>query len=204
MGLRQHAEDVFGWSRFQAARGYDFNGTALVTRDGLVLLVDPVPATDNEHAAIRALGQRFEIVLLNADHERDAATFSQRYGAPVHVARADAGLLKLTGAVPFDDGQAFGGGWTARVLPALKTPGEAVLFNTERRLLVVGDAVIGDPLTGLRLVPPAKIPDRAAAMRSLAALCDLDFDGLLLGDGFVLPSGGRDALRKWVDAFATS
>ena len=47
--------------------------------------------------------------------------------------------------------------------------------------------------TGLRLVPHAKLPDRAGALASLATLAKLDFDGLFVGQ----PNGkvSRYAIR---------
>jgi len=197
MGLRQHADGVYGWSRFQPERGYDFNGTAIQAGD-TVLLVDPVPATEDEHAAIARLGKRFEIILLNCDHERDAAHFAQRYGAPVRISRADLGGLKLSGAIPVDVGSVLGDGWVFHTFPDLKTPGESALVHPGRRLCVIGDAVVADPLTGLRLVPAAKIADRAKALASLDKLAALDFDGLICADGFSLPSSGREALRRFL------
>jgi glyoxylase-like metal-dependent hydrolase (beta-lactamase superfamily II) len=197
--LRTHAPGIYGWSRFQPERGYDFSGTALVS-DGRVLLVDPVPATDEELNALQRLGTQFEIVVLNAHHERDAAAFQQRFNAPVFVSAPDASELKLTGARPFQEEHEFAGGWIGHILPNMKTPGEAVLYHPKLRVVVAGDAVIGDPLTGLRLVPPAKLPNRAGALASLRTLSQLDFDGLILGDGFSLPSGGRDALRRFLAA----
>jgi glyoxylase-like metal-dependent hydrolase (beta-lactamase superfamily II) len=195
--LRLHADDVFGWSRFQPERGYDFNGTALVAGE-TVLLVDPIAATPAEFEAIRKLGRRFEIVLLNADHERDAAHFAKSLDAPIHVARADLTGVRTAGALPVDDGQKLPGGWIFRTFANLKTPGESVLLHPGKRLCIVGDAIIADPVTGLRLVPPIKIGDRAAALGSLGQLAALDFDGMICGDGFSLPSGGREALRRFL------
>lgn len=198
MVLRRHEEFVWGWSRFQSDRGFEFNGTALKTNDDTVLLVDPVPATDAEIEALRKLGNRFEVVLLNAHHERDAARFASVFNAPVRVPRPDASLVKVKDALGFDDGADFGGGWIARTLSDHKTPGESVLWNEVRKLLLLGDALIADPLTGLRLPPPAMIKDRFAALQSLATLLELDFEMLLTGDGFVLHGGGREALRRFL------
>jgi glyoxylase-like metal-dependent hydrolase (beta-lactamase superfamily II) len=199
MSLRQYAPGVFSWSRFQPERGYDFNGTALVSDAG-VLLVDPISATDEELSALAKLGAKFEIVLLNADHERDAARFQQQFQAPVYVARPDAERVTVSGVVAFDDGHVFSGGWVAHLLPNMKTPGETVLHHSGQRIVVTGDALIGDPITGLRFVPPAKLPNPGAALESLRSLSRLDFDGLILGDGFSLPSGGREALLRFIAA----
>lgn len=198
MSLRQYAPDIHGWSRFQPERGYEFNGTALSASDGTVLIVDPVPAEVDELAALRKLGSRFVIVLLNCDHERDAARLSAALDAPVRISALDAPSLKLSGAIPFQHGDTLPGGWVVHTLGAMKTAGESVLLHAQKRALVVGDAVIADPFTGLRLVPHAKLPDRAGALASLAAVAQLDFEGLYAGDGFILPVGGREALRKFL------
>ena len=198
MSLRRYASDVFGWSRYQPERGYEFNGTALPSVDGTVLVVDPVPSDDEEVAALRQLGQRFIIVLTTSDHERDAARLSKLLEAPVHVCCNDAASLRGVKAVEFRGGDVLPGGWVVHALTAMKTPGEVVLHHPLKRILVAGDAVINDPATGVRLVPHAKLPDRAGACASLSAVARLDFDALYVGDGFVLPSGGRDALRKFL------
>jgi glyoxylase-like metal-dependent hydrolase (beta-lactamase superfamily II) len=198
MSLRQYASDVFGWSRYQPERGYEFNGTALPGSDGTVLLVDPVPAEPEELSALRKLGTRFVIVLLNGDHERDAARLSRELDAPVRVSALDAPAVKAPLGPTFQHGDTLPGGWVVQTLGAMKTAGESVLLHPAKRALVAGDAVINDPFTGMRLVPHAKLPDRAGALASLATVAKLDFDALYVGDGFHLPTGGRDALRRFL------
>jgi glyoxylase-like metal-dependent hydrolase (beta-lactamase superfamily II) len=198
MSLRHFAPGIYGWSRYQPDRGYEFNATVLAGEDGTALLVDPVPAEPDELDALKKAASRFVIVLLNGDHERDAARLSRELDAPVQVNSFDAAALHLTGAATFNDGDVLPGGWVAHGLGSMKTAGETVLHHPAKRLLVVGDAVIADPVTGLRLVPHAKLPDRAGALASLAGLMKLDFDGLYVGDGFVLPVGGREALRRFL------
>jgi glyoxylase-like metal-dependent hydrolase (beta-lactamase superfamily II) len=198
MALRHYGSGIYGWSRYQPDRGYEFNGTAALAGEGVVLLIDPVPASTEELTAIRALGQRFEIVLLNADHERDSAQFARFFEAPVSVAAPDASALRSPPTQTFGDGDQLSGGWTVHTLKSMKTPGESILYHPELRTVVAGDAVIADPLTGLRLVPPAKLPDRAGALGALAQVAALDFDALFPGDGFVLPAGGREALRRFL------
>lgn len=201
MILRRHLDFAFGWSRLQPDRGFDFNGTALVTPEK-VLLVDPIAAMPDELVQLGALRggtRRFEIVLLTCDHERSAAAFARAFGATVWVPAADAVELTLRDAHTYAPGHDFGGGWIAHAVPDQKTPGETALYNAALRTLVVGDAVIADPVTGLRLPPPAKIRDRTAALAALRTLAALDFDALLVGDGFVLPTGGREALRRFLE-----
>ncbi len=199
MALRHYAAGISGWGRLQPDRGYDFCGLALDEGED-VLLVDPVAPQPDEFAGLQALGSKFTIVLLNADHERASATLARTLGATVWAPRADLALLAQPGAQPFEDGHVFVGGWTAHTVAHLKTPGETVLHHAESGTLVVGDALIADPLTGLRLPPPGKVPDRDAAWRSLRALCDrLEFDAVYFGDGFSLPQGGKAAMLRLLE-----
>lgn len=198
MALRHYGSGIHGWSRYQPDRGYEFNGTAVADGAGGVLLIDPVPATPEELAGIRGLGQRFVVLLLNADHERDSARIATELAATVRIHEADAAALRSPAGGTFSDGEDVGGGWIVHRLSAMKTPGESILHHPARRMVIAGDAVIADPVTGLRLVPAAKLPDRVGALASLASLAGLDFDGLFPGDGFVLPSGGREALRRFL------
>ena len=196
MTLRAYAQGVYGFGRYQPERGYDFNATVLVGET--VLVIDPVAPDAGELAELRALGSRFMVILTNADHERASADVAAALGAPVYAPRADVALLRRQDVTPFDDGHLFPGGYVAHALSDLKTPGETALVG--RGVAVVGDAVIADPVTGLRLVPAQKIADRPKALASLTRLGTLEFDGLYPGDGFVLPQGGRDALRKFLAA----
>ncbi len=198
--LRRYGPGLYGWGRYQERWRFDFNGHALVgDAAGTVLVVDPIAPTEAELEAVSALGDRFLVVLLNSDHERDAARVSAALDAPIFAPEADLSALR-EGATGFRDGQILPGGWRVVGLPDLKTPGESVLHHAERRVLVVGDAVVGDPVHGMRLVPPVKIPDHAAAMRAVGRLLELDFDTLLLSDGYCLPQGGKAVIEAFVEA----
>jgi len=207
MSLRKHGPGLYGWGRYQARWSFDFNGSVLVgdgQDTGTVLVVDPVAPTASELEEIRLLGSRFHVILLNADHERDSAAVAAALGADVYVPRSDRELLRQEGAISYDSEHVFPGGWRAIALGDLKTPGETVLHHPERRVLVVGDAVVGDPVHGMRLVPPQKIPDLPAAMRSIARLLSLDFETLLLSDGYCLSQGGHAVLEGFVRRYEAS
>ena len=176
--LRCFTPGIHGWGRLSEKWGFDFNGTALICNDGLVYLIDPVECSDAELGAIQALGSRFEIILLNADHERASAELAESLDAPIWIHRADQAALRNPKTTAFDDGHVFDGGWRAVQLHALKTPGESVLVNVSARTVIIGDALIGDPVTGLRFVPPMKLPDHSAALASVSRLLDFDFDNI--------------------------
>ncbi|MFT5431453.1 MAG: glyoxylase-like metal-dependent hydrolase (beta-lactamase superfamily II) [Myxococcota bacterium] len=196
--LRCYGPGLFGWGRYQERWRFDFNGHALVNADGTVLVVDPIEPTSEELSEIKGLGETFVVVLLNADHERAARAVAQQLGASIWAPLADIDRLKDQSVETYESGHEFPGGWVAQTMCDLKTPGETVLHHAERRVLVVGDALVGDPVNGMRLVPPVKIPDHDRAMRSVAGLLDFDFDALLLSDGYCLPQGGKAVVRAFV------
>lgn len=195
--LRCYGPGLYGWGRFQERWGFDFNGHAIVCDGGHVLVVDPVEPTEEELLAIRSLGRSFEVILLNADHERASEDVAAALRADVWAPAADATLLKNAQCRPYEPGHSFHG-FTAVGLADLKTAGETVLYHQGRKVLVSGDAVVGDPVNGMRLVPAAKIPDRQKALTALSALTELNFETLLMSDGVCIPSGGRRAVEEFI------
>ncbi len=84
-----------------------------------------------------------------------------------------------------------------------KSPGEIALHDPARRLLVVGDAVIGNPSGQLSLLRERVMDDPARLRASVRSLLELDFDALMLGDGVPIREGGHERLRELVARFPT-
>jgi glyoxylase-like metal-dependent hydrolase (beta-lactamase superfamily II) len=82
-----------------------------------------------------------------------------------------------------------------------KSPGEVALHWPERRLLIAGDAVIGNPPGRCALLPDKVIDDPARLRTSVQRLLDLDWDTLLVGDGTCILTGARERLHDLVDTF---
>ncbi len=82
-----------------------------------------------------------------------------------------------------------------------KSPGEVALYWPERGVLLVGDAIIGDPAGGVRLLPEEKLDDPAGLRASVRALTELEFDVLLVGDGEPVLSGARAKVRDLTTGF---
>src|SRR2546426_324900 len=79
-----------------------------------------------------------------------------------------------------------------------KSPGEIALHWPERRMLLVGDACVGNPPGECALLPDKVIDDKRMLIESLRKLAKLEFDSLLVGDGAPLLQGGRPALERLV------
>src|SRR5207244_6836314 len=82
-----------------------------------------------------------------------------------------------------------------------KSPGEVVLHWPERKILVVGDAVVGDPPGKCKLLREKVVDDPAGLRESVRSLLALDFDILLPGDGEPILQGAKERLRELVDTF---
>jgi glyoxylase-like metal-dependent hydrolase (beta-lactamase superfamily II) len=90
-----------------------------------------------------------------------------------------------------------------------KSPGEIGLYfdpahhGVSRKLggiLLLGDAVIGNPPGELGLIPESKLDDLSRLETSLRKLLDYEFDILLLCDGKPVLSGGK---RQFVAFLST-
>lgn len=82
-----------------------------------------------------------------------------------------------------------------------KSPGEIAFHWPERRLLIVGDAVIGNPPGRCGLLREAVMDDPPRLRGSVRGLLDLDFDTLLVGDGVPILQDAKARLGELAESF---
>ena len=195
--MREFAPGILAWSRLSEPHGYDFNGTLLLDRAGN-LCIDPVEPSDEDIQRLVAEGVA-RILLTNRNHARAANRVREHTGASVEIHASDADYARKQG-VGIDDTLEV----TQRVGPFTivgvpgKSPGEIALHDPVRRLLIVGDALIGHPAGRLSLLPDRVIDDPARLRSSVRQLLALDFDALIVGDGVSIPYGAHEALQELV------
>lgn len=198
--MREIVEGVFTWSRFAEPQGYDFNGYYLPYETGN-LVIDPVEpdGADLERLAKEGVAK---ILITNRNHTRAANTLRDATGAKTVIHASDADHAQKQGCV-IDEAFSVGDSWgPLLVVPAAgKSPGEVALYWAERRLLFVGDAVVGIPPGRLSLLPEEKLDDPARLRESLRTLLQVDFDSILTGDGVPILTGAKQALQDLVDGF---
>jgi len=135
------------------------------------------------------------ILVTNRNHVRDANRVRARTGARTAIHPADAGYARVQGA-ELDDELQVG----EQVGPLLvlgvpgKSPGEIAFHWPDRRILIVGDSIIGKPPGACSLLTEKVMDDPARLRSSVRALLDVDFDCLLVGDGTSVLSGAKDRL----------
>jgi len=71
----------------------------------------------------------------------------------------------------------------------------------ELGILIVSDAIIGNPPGQCGLLPERVIDDPARLQRNLRKLLDLDFDILLVGDGESILQNAQARLKELIGMF---
>ncbi|TDJ10790.1 MAG: MBL fold metallo-hydrolase [Deltaproteobacteria bacterium] len=200
--MQEFLPDVFIWSWFSEPHGYDFHGTLLLSAAGN-LCIDPVDPSEEVLDRLAKEGVA-QILITNRNHTRAANRVRERTGAKVAIHPADAAYAREQGtAIDAELGVGESvGPFNLLGVPG-KSPGEIALHDPARRLLVVGDAVIGNPPGQLSLLRERVMDDPALLRASVRSLLELDFDTLMVGDGVSIREGGRERLRELVASFPT-
>ncbi|MCZ6741534.1 MAG: MBL fold metallo-hydrolase [Alphaproteobacteria bacterium] len=198
--MRDIVSDILTWSWFSEPHGYNFNGH-LIRDPGGNICVDPVEPTSDDLDAIVQQGVT-RIVLTNRNHSRAANRVRARTGARTVIHADDAEHARsqdteLDGELTIGDRI----GPLEVVGAAGKSPGEVALFWRDRGILIVGDAIIGNPPGRCGLLPERVMDDPARLRANVRKLLDLDFDILLVGDGASLLDDAKARLKELVETF---
>src|ERR1700739_424644 len=197
--MREIFPGIFTWGSTYADRLWDLNGYAIALTGGTVLIDPPAP----EEADWQKLTTPITTVVLpNRVHFPHAVLFRTRYGA--HVVAGQDEIPQFT-SLPIDEtvqeGDLIGSALRVIDLPG-KSPGEIGLYlepayhaasRDKGGILILGDAIIGNPPGALGLIPEEKLDDPKTLKASLPKILDYQFEVLLLCDGQPLL---RDAKNK--------
>ncbi len=198
--MREILPGIFIWPWFSSRHGYDFNGVLVLDSSGN-LCIDPVEPDADALARLEKEGVA-RILLTNRNHVRAANLVRERTGATVAIHPADAVYASEQGA-RIDEDLLVGsvaGPFSIVGVPG-KSPGEIALHDRRRRLLIVGDAVIGNPAGQLSLLSERVMDDPPRLRASLRQLLELDVDAVLVGDGVPILEGAHERLRELVETF---
>ena len=198
--MREILTGIYSWPWFSEPHGYNFNGH-FVRHPGGNLCIDPVEPGEDDLAELARQGVA-RILITNRNHSRSANTIRARTGARTAIHPADASHARTEGA-EVDDELKIGdkvGPFVVVGAPG-KSPGEIVLHWPERKILLVGDALVGDPPGNCKLLPDKVVDDPPRLRDSARGLLALDFDILLVGDGVPILGGAKERLRQLVETF---
>ncbi len=198
--MREIVRDILTWPWFSEPHGYNFNGH-LIRDSGGNICVDPVEPTVNGLGAIAEEGVS-RIILTNRNHSRASNRIRARTQARTAIHPDDADHARSQGT-ELDDTLVVG----SRIGPleiidaSGKSPGEVALFWPDRGILIVGDAIIGNPPGRCGLLPERVIDDPTRLRSNVGKFLDLDFDILLFGDGQSLLQDAKVRLNDLVETF---
>ncbi len=198
--MREILTGIFTWPWFSEPHGYNFNGH-LILHPGGNLCIDPVEPTATDLEEMARLGVS-RILLTNRNHSRAANQIRARTGARTAIHPSDAPHARKEGA-ELDDELNIG----VKIDPLVvvgapgKSPGEVVLHWPQRKILIVGDCVVGDPPGRCKLLPEKVIDDLPRLRESVRGLLSLNVDTLLVGDGAPILQNAKAALTQLVATF---
>jgi glyoxylase-like metal-dependent hydrolase (beta-lactamase superfamily II) len=208
--MREILPGIFTWGSTYVDRPWDLNGYA-ITFTGFTVLVDPPEPEEHNWPGFDAVKPITKIVLTNRDHVRGAQSFRTSCDA-----RLVAGADEVAQFAPMEiDEEVREGGLIADALRVIhlpgKSPGEIGLYfdpahhpvSRERGgIMLLGDAIIGNPPGALGLIPEPKLDDPSRLKRSLRKLLDYEFDILLLCDGQPVLRGGKQKVAEFLSTLA--
>ena len=195
-------DDIYTWSVFSDEKQLNFNGWFIQNQLSSFgnIIIDPPEPSEKDLVQMQKLGGVQQIIITNKHHIRRASVIREKFNSKLQINSADAPNIELTIDTKFTNGSLIAGFLKAVVVPNNKTAGETALYWTERKLLYVGDALIGDPPGKLRLLPEKMYADIQRAKNGIKTLMDLDFDTLLVGDGDSILSGAKTAVAEFINS----
>ena len=161
------------------------------------VIIDPPQASDSDLEQMESLGFVQHIIITNRDHIRWSEEFQQKFGAEIQMNTNDITNSAMVSDRNFKNGDMIAGFLQAVVIPDNKSPGETALFWADRKILFLGDALIGKPPGTVTLLPEEKYDDILKAKAGIRILQNLDFKHLLLGDGDSILHKGKEVVSQY-------
>ena len=197
--MKQIYPGIFTWSWLSPKHGYNFNGYAYKSNEGLIV-IDPAIMESSDLGLLEKLGTPSHIILTNKDHERMAYELRDRFGAKIYINKNDVYLLKQRPDYTYEDGDILPGNLRTINISNNKSPGEtALLLLLGKGILFIGDAIIGWPPGEFSLLPVFIFKNPELTKYSIRTLLNYEFDTVLVGDGECILTGGKDAITRFLD-----
>ena len=199
--MNEIIKDVYIWSVFSEEKKLNFNGYFISAQHPLFgnVVIDPPPVSDLDLAQMETLGSVHQILITNRNHIRWSRELREKFDAEIRMNSADEQSEDMISDHNFGDGDILAGFLKTFVIPDNKSPGETALYWEEKKILFLGDALIGKPPGEVSLLPPEKYADIEKARAGIKVLDDLNFDSLLMGDGDPIVTGGKKAIEQFFD-----
>ena len=194
-------KDIYTWSVFSEEKELNFNGYFISTQHPLFgnMVIDPPPVSDLDLTQMETLGSVQQILITNRNHIRWSRELQEKFDAEIRMNSADAQSEDMISEHNFGDGDMLAGFLKAVVIPDNKSPGETALYWEEKKILFLGDALIGKPPGEVSLLSPEKYADIEKARAGIKVLDPLNFNSVLMGDGEPILTSGKKAIVRFLD-----
>jgi glyoxylase-like metal-dependent hydrolase (beta-lactamase superfamily II) len=141
---------LFHWSLFDPKVKCDLTSHAWQSEQGLVFF-DPTPLAECALAELTEDRYPYAIFLTNSNHARSAEWYKKQFSIPVITSKSSIKELEITPDYTLDD---FLTPKSIQSIPLDGGPtGETAYYIHEEKILILGDALIHLPQTGLAFLP---------------------------------------------------
>ena len=188
-------DGILTWSWFSPEKGFNFN-SYMICSDSEWVIIDPVETDVNE---IKKHAETASIILTNRDHERFAAKIRESFRAIIYAPELDAEQMELKPDLTYNDGDYLPSGLKAILIRHGKSEGETALLWEKKKILFIGDAIIGWPKGEFSLLPAAKYKNPENAKEAIRELLRYDFDKALVCDGISVMKNPKEAIRRFLE-----
>lgn len=208
--LKQISSNVYMWSEVHgAARNepYIWNSYLIQVKDrGILILVDPLPLSDEEMREVEEIGAPTHIILTCNWHLRESQVFKQKWGCevrlhedglmdsevPVDGTLQDRDLLwDLIQVIHVPDV-----GWAEEVVFLVKGDGNTMIVGD---LLCGGRKDRGVPDGELWIHGPEYSLELEEARKSLRKLSEYSFEKLCFGHGTPITQAAKDVFNEFIE-----
>ena len=187
--------NLFVWQAYEPAVKCDLTSAALKI-EGKLLLVDPIPLSEEALDELLSEGTPAMIICTNANHARAAGQFRKRFGVKIAAHRDASSGLEIDADEWIDDGARMLDVVDVRSVPGA-SPGEIALRFDD--IVCLGDAVIHLPDHGFALLPEKYCSDAKLLRQSLQNLLRWEFSVLTFAHGLPLTTQARGDLASLLD-----
>ena len=197
--MKEILDNIYTWSIFSDEKQLNFNGWFIPKHLGSTenIVIDPPKLSNHDLKQIKNMGGVQKIIITNQHHIRWATNLQEKFNASIMININETKELNLKNHTTFSNDSILAGFLQTIVVPNNKTLGETALYWAERNILILGDALIGDPAGHLRLLPDEKYADVQRARDGIKILLNYDFDILLLGDGDSILGGAKTVVTNF-------
>ena len=200
--MKEILKNVYTWSLFSDEKKLNFNGWFVPKQHPIFgnVVIDPPRPRNEDIDHMKSLGGVQQIIITNRNHGRWSEELKKAFGSEILMNAADAATVDISVDRTFEDDAMVGGFLKTVLVPNNKSPGETALYWSERKILILGDALIGNPPGKLSLLPSETYTDVELAREGIKVLLDLEFESLLVGDGESILQNGKEAVENFLQS----